>query len=83
MDDAEAFLETFQGVAEISRWPCQEWAYRLLPLLTEEAQLAAHSLPAGAQRDFDTVTKAIRDRLGLNPEELRCRFSALTYTEGD
>ena len=48
-DDAEAFLETFQGVAEVSGWPRQEWAQRLLPLLTGE--LAAHSLPVGAQRD--------------------------------
>ena len=45
-DDPEAFLETFRGVAEVS-----EWAHRLLPLLTGEAQLAAHSLPAAAQKD--------------------------------
>ena len=48
-DDSEAFLETFQGVAEVSRWPSQEWAHHLLPLQTGEAQLTAHSLPAGAQ----------------------------------
>ena len=47
-DDPEAFLETFRGVAEVSEWPPQEWAHRLLPLLTGEAQLAAHSLPAAA-----------------------------------
>ncbi|CAL8387740.1 unnamed protein product [Boreogadus saida] len=35
-DDAEAFLETFQGVAQVSGWPRQEWAHRLLPLLTGE-----------------------------------------------
>ena len=57
-DDAEAFLETFRGVAEVSGWPRQEWAHRLLPLLTGEAQLAAHSLPAGAQRDYEAVDKA-------------------------
>ncbi|KAK0152897.1 SCAN domain-containing protein 3 [Merluccius polli] len=82
-DDAEAFLETFRGVAEVSGWPRQEWAHRLLPLLTGEAQLAAHSLPAGAQRDYEAVDKAIRDRLGLNPEEHRRRFRALTFSEGD
>ena len=70
-DDAEAFLETFQGAAEVSSWPRQEWAHRLLPLLTGEAKLAAHSLPAGAQRDYDTVAKAIQIRLSLNPEEHR------------
>ena len=78
-----SFLETFRGVAEVSGWPRQEWAHRLLPLLTGEAQLAAHSLPAGAQHDYDAVDKAIRDRLGLNPEEHRRRFRALAFTEGD
>ena len=77
-DDPEAFLETFRGVAEVS-----EWAHRLLPLLTGEAQLAAHSLPAAAQMDFDTVARAIRDRLGLNPEEHRRRYRALAFTNGD
>ncbi|KAK0142845.1 SCAN domain-containing protein 3 [Merluccius polli] len=82
-DDAEAFLETFRGVAEVSGWPRQEWAHRLLPLLTGEAQLAAHSLPAGAQRDYEAVERAIRDRLGLTPEEHRRRFRALPFAEGD
>ena len=82
-DDPEAFLQTFQGVAELSGWPRPEWAHRLLPLLTGEAQLAAHSLPAGAQRDYEAVTRAIRDRLGLYPEEHRRRFRALTFSEGD
>ncbi|KAK0145667.1 SCAN domain-containing protein 3 [Merluccius polli] len=82
-DDAEAFLETFRGVAEVSGWPRQEWAHRLLPLLTGEAQLAAHSLLAGAQRDYEAVERAIRDRLGLTPEEHRRRFRALPFAEGD
>ena len=25
-DDGEAFQETFQGVAEVSGWPRQDWA---------------------------------------------------------
>ena len=56
---------------------------RLLPLLTGEAQLVAHSLLAGAQRDYDAITRAIRDRLGLYPEEHRRRFRALAIREGD
>ena len=82
-NNAEAFLETFQGVAEVSRWPCQEWAHHLLPLLTGEAQPAAQSLTAVSQRDYDAVARAIQDWLGLNPEEHRCRFRALVLTEGD
>uniref|UniRef100_A0A8C5B7G4 SCAN box domain-containing protein n=1 Tax=Gadus morhua TaxID=8049 RepID=A0A8C5B7G4_GADMO len=80
-DDAEAFQETFQGVAEVSGWPRQDWAHRLLPLLTGEAQLAAHCLPAGAQRDYGTIARAIRDRLGLYPEEHRRRFRTLAFTD--
>ncbi|CAL8371991.1 unnamed protein product [Arctogadus glacialis] len=49
-DDAEAFIKTFQGVAE---------------------------------RDYDAITRAIRDRLGLYPEEHRRRFRALAFSEGD
>ena len=82
-DDAEAFIETFQGVAEVSGWPRPEWAHRLLPLLTGKVQLTAHSLPAGAQRDYDAITRSIRDRLGLYPEEHRRRFWALAIREGD
>jgi hypothetical protein len=82
-DDAEAFLENFQAVAEVSGWPRQEWAHRLLPLLTGEAQLANHSLPAGAQQDYGTIARAIQDRLGLYPEEHRRRFRTLAFTEGD
>ena len=82
-DDAEAFLEPFQGVAEVSGWPRQEWAHRLLPLLMGEAQPAAHSLPAGDQRDYGTIARAIQDRLGLYPEEHRRRFRTLAFTKGD
>jgi hypothetical protein len=82
-DDTEAFIETFQGVAEVSGWPRPEWADRLLPLLTGEVQLAANRLPAGAQRDYEAITRAIRDRLGLYPEEHRRRLRALAFSEGD
>ena len=48
-DDAEAFLEVFDSVAAECGWTEDLKAWRLLPLLTGEAQLAAHSLPAVAQ----------------------------------
>ena len=75
-DNAEAFLDTFQSVAEVTRWPQQDSAHHFLPLLTGEAQRAAHSL-----RDYETVT--IRDWLGLYPEEHRRCFRTLLFGEGD
>lgn len=43
-----------------------EWAVRLLPLLSVEAQTAALALPA--------VKKAVRDRMGFYPEDHRRWF---------
>ena len=48
-DDAQAFLEAFEVAAEACHWPREEWVVRLLPLLSGEAQQAAHSLPPSAR----------------------------------
>ncbi|XP_064175891.1 uncharacterized protein LOC135246326 [Anguilla rostrata] len=71
-DDIQAFVETFEVAAEACQWPHDEW--HLLPLLTGEAQQAAHGLPPGARADYKTVKRAILDRLGCSPEDYRRRF---------
>ncbi|XP_062420426.1 uncharacterized protein LOC134132719 [Pungitius pungitius] len=73
-DDAQAFMEAFEATAEACGWPEGEWAVRLLPLLTGEAQTAAMGLPPAARRDYPEVRKAVVDRLGLLPEDHRRRF---------
>lgn len=50
-DDPRVFLETFQ------------WAPRLLPLLSREAQMAALSLPR-----FTDICWEVPDRLGLEAD---------------
>ena len=40
-DDPQSFLEMFEGTAEACGWPTAEWAVRLLPLLSGDAQSAA------------------------------------------
>ncbi|XP_035259538.1 SCAN domain-containing protein 1-like [Anguilla anguilla] len=73
-DDAEAFLEGFEVAARACRWPEEEWVVRLLPLLTGEAQQAAHSLPPTARAEYANLRKAVLDCLGYSPEEHRRRF---------
>ncbi|KAL6108587.1 uncharacterized protein ACO6RY_19080 [Pungitius sinensis] len=73
-DDAQAFLEAFEATAEACAWPAVEWAMRLLPLLTGEAQTAAMGLPPAALRDYPMIQKAVVDWLGLLPEDHRRRF---------
>ncbi|XP_064175955.1 uncharacterized protein LOC135246428, partial [Anguilla rostrata] len=82
-DDAEAFLEGFEVAARASKWPEEEWVVRLLPLLTGEAQRAAHSLPPTARTIYGNLKKAVLDRLGYSPEEHRRRFRETALARED
>ena len=81
-DDVEAFLEVFDSVASECEWTEDVKAWRLLPLLTGEAQLAAHGLPAASRLVYPDLKKAILDRLGHTPEGHRRRLRGLSYDEG-
>ncbi|KAL8213330.1 UNVERIFIED_CONTAM: hypothetical protein K2H54_062408, partial [Gekko kuhli] len=54
-EDAKAFLASFEQVAEACRWPHEEWATRLLPALSGEAQEAFISLGARDRGDYGKV----------------------------
>ena len=82
-DDAQAFLEAFEVAAEACRWPLEEWVVRLLPLLSGEAQQAAHSLPPSARANYSNLRKAVLDRTGYSPEEQRRRFRELVLAAVD
>ncbi|XP_057177632.1 uncharacterized protein LOC130546386 [Triplophysa rosa] len=80
-DDPEAFLDLFEKTAETSGWPPEDWARRLLPLLSGEAQLAARPLPVQNLLVFDDLKRAILQRVGRSPEEHRQRFRTLGLGE--
>ncbi|XP_029312520.1 SCAN domain-containing protein 3-like [Cottoperca gobio] len=69
-DDPEAFLDIFVGTAEACGWPQAEWGIRLLPLLSGEAQRAAHTLPATSRYDYNQLRRAILDRFGSTVRSL-------------
>ena len=66
-DDPEAYLDIFEGSAEACGWPEKEKAVRLPPLLSDVAQMAAHSLPAASHHSFAHLKRAILDWLGSTP----------------
>ena len=82
-DDTQGFLEAFEVAAEACHWPREEWVVRLLPLLSGEAQQAAHSLPPSARGVYQNVRKAALDRTGYSPEEQRRRFRDLGMADED
>ena len=69
--------------AEACHWLREEWVVRLLPLLSGEAQQAAHSLFPFVRAKYANVRKAVLDRTGYSPEEQRQRFQELVLAAGD
>ncbi|KAL8213319.1 UNVERIFIED_CONTAM: hypothetical protein K2H54_062278 [Gekko kuhli] len=50
--DAKAFMAAFEEVAKACQWPQEEWATRLLPALSGEAEKAFNSLDVRDREDY-------------------------------
>ncbi|XP_060112252.1 zinc finger protein 24-like isoform X1 [Heteronotia binoei] len=55
----EAYLTTFERVADASQWPREEWVARLMPVLSGQAQQAYFSLDPKDKGDYGKVKVAI------------------------
>ncbi|XP_034990903.1 zinc finger and SCAN domain-containing protein 31 [Zootoca vivipara] len=55
----EAYLATFERVADASQWPREEWVTRLVPVLSGQAQQAYFGLDAKDKGDYGKVKVAI------------------------
>ncbi|XP_062979654.1 zinc finger protein 397-like [Elgaria multicarinata webbii] len=73
-DDTKAFLASFEQVAKPCRWPRGEWAARLLPALSGEAEEAFRSLEARDQEDYGKVKATIFRGEALRMEAQRQHF---------
>ncbi|XP_034961078.2 SCAN domain-containing protein 3-like [Zootoca vivipara] len=73
-EDAKAFLASFEQVAKACRWPRGEWAARLLPALSGEADEAFRSLEARDREDYGKVKAAILRGAALRTEAERQHF---------
>ncbi|CAM5149038.1 unnamed protein product, partial [Natator depressus] len=82
-DDIEAYLATFEQVADACQWPRGEWTTRLEPYLTGKAQLAYGSLDITETSDYGKVKATILCRYGISPETQRRRFREFCYQEAE
>ncbi|XP_015282644.1 PREDICTED: zinc finger protein 500-like [Gekko japonicus] len=80
-DDPKAFLASFEQVAEACRWPREEWATRLLPALSGEAEQAFIKLDARDREDYGKVKAAILRGDAINREKQRQHFRCFCYRE--
>ncbi|XP_061476185.1 zinc finger protein 397-like isoform X4 [Rhineura floridana] len=83
LDDAKAFLASFEQVAKAFRWPKAEWASRLLPALSGEQEQAFSRLEAGDREDYGKVKAAILRWGGIRREKSRQRFRSFCYQEAE
>uniref|UniRef100_A0A8D0G2B8 SCAN box domain-containing protein n=1 Tax=Sphenodon punctatus TaxID=8508 RepID=A0A8D0G2B8_SPHPU len=82
-DDIEAYLATFERVADVCQWPRGEWATRLVPALSGEAQQTYSSLDARDRGDYGKVKGAILRGYNISAETQRQRFRQFRYQEAE
>ncbi|XP_048369269.1 zinc finger and SCAN domain-containing protein 9-like [Sphaerodactylus townsendi] len=76
-DDIEAYLGTFEQVAEACHWPQEEWVTRLAPALSGSIRQISCDV-----KDYETLKEAILKTHGVTPEMWRQRFRQFCYPEG-
>lgn len=57
--NTEAYLATFERVADASQWPREEWVTRLVPILSGQAQQAYFSMDPKDKGDYRKVKVAV------------------------
>lgn len=75
-DDIEHFLTTFERLAEVYKWPKEDWAIHLVPLLTGKARSAFVAMSPAYTSDYEKV-KDILKKYEVNAETYRLRFRTL------
>lgn len=73
-DDIEHFLTTFERLAEVYKWPMEDWAIHLVPLLTGKARAAFVAMSPTYTSDYERVKEAILQKYEINAETYRLRF---------
>ncbi|KAL3999724.1 growth arrest and DNA-damage-inducible protein [Sarotherodon galilaeus] len=82
-DDIEHFLTTFERMANVCRWPRDEWAIRLVPLLTGKARTAYILMDVTDSENYDKVKEAILAKYEITADTYRRRFRSMKVEPGE
>ncbi|XP_078793179.1 uncharacterized protein LOC144987743 [Oryzias latipes] len=82
-DDIEHYLMTFERIATVCRWPKEEWAIQLIPLLTGKARSAYVLMDFDDSEDYEKVKEVILAKYEITAETYRKRFRALDINPGE
>ena len=72
--DIEVFLTSFERLAELHKWPKEDWPIRLVPQLSGKALEAYSRMSVPDSKSYEKIKRAIFERFGLNPMEYRDKF---------
>lgn len=78
-DDPEAFLHTFEKVAEAAKWSREQWTLILMPCLTGLVQEIVDTMVPEDVKECDKVKATILGTLNLSEEAYQRRFRDLRF----
>ena len=73
-DDIDAYLQIYERVAEVNKWPATDWALHPSTLLTGKALKLYARLPAEDARTYEKLKAALLRRYELTVDGFRKRF---------
>lgn len=73
-EDIENYLLRFERITKTWRWPEDEWACRLIPLLSGKAE-RAHC--------YDDLKAALLTKFDISPETYRQQFRSMVIPPGE
>lgn len=73
-EDIENYLLRFERMARTWAWPEQDWACRLVPLLTGKALAAYTAMDEEQSNSYKDLREALLEKFDIAPETYRQRF---------
>lgn len=82
-EDIENYPRRFERLARTWGWPEEEWACRLVPLLTGKALEAYIAMDEDSAEDYENLKEALLEKFNISPETYRQRFRQTSTTSGE
>lgn len=82
-EDIENFLLRFERIAKTWRWPEQEWACRLVPLLSGKALEAYLAMDEERAHCYVDLKATLLTKFDISPETYRQQFRSTAVPPGE